>query len=131
MLNSLEIEVLLRQRGFELVENRTHAVGFAHPQLGDQRIYLKDGRSKLAAPRKAVRKQPLVVHPSIAALPAFESSRAVQFGGSNLYLNSNMASFPKEPGKSAQGVAVGIVDAAALDELLTVHGWHPPASGSL
>lgn len=123
MLDSLEIQTLLEQRGFEPVDARTHAIGFVHPDLTGHLIYLKDGRDRRDAPRKAVRKQPLVVHPAIADLPGFATSRAVQLGGSRPYMNSNMTAFPNRDGKSAQGVAMGIVDAAALDEVLTLHGW--------
>lgn len=123
MLDSFEIETLLERRGFAPVDTRTHAIGFAHPDLHGHHVYLKDGRDRRDAPRKSVRKQPLVVHPTISELPMFATSRAVQLGGSRPYMNSNMTAFPKRDGKSAEGVAIGIVDEAALDEVLALHGW--------
>ncbi|MDO5505135.1 MAG: hypothetical protein Q4F49_02415 [Pseudoxanthomonas suwonensis] len=122
MLDALEIETLLVRRGFVPIDTRTHAIGFAHPARDGHPIYLKDGRDRRDAPRKAVRRQPLVVHPAMAASPGFQTSRAVQLGGSRPYRNSNMTRFPKADGKSARGVAMGIVDDAALDEVLALLG---------
>ena len=72
-----------------------------------------------------MRRQPWVVHPAMAASPGFETSRAVQLGGSRPYMNSNMTAFPKCDGRSARGVAMGVVDEAALEEVLALHGWRP------
>ena len=128
MLDSFEIESLLIRAGFRLVEEKTHAIGFAHPALGGQRLYLKDGRTRRSEPRKAVRKQPLVMHPDVGALPGFEDSRAGQLLPNHAYMNGNMSDFPARNGSSSAGIAVDIENADALQELLGVMGLGPHAA---
>jgi hypothetical protein len=127
MLDSLEIESLLISLGFRQVETKTHAVGFHHPSLGERLVYLKDGRGNIAARRKAVRKQPLVVHPFVLALPGFEGTRVAALSPNRQYMNGNMSTFPNK-GASATGVAMDIPDVDALRELLELMGMCPGAS---
>jgi len=123
----MEIESLLRELGFSEVETKTHAIGFSHPALGRRLVYLKDGRSNLSAKRKAVRKQPLVVHPDVQSLAGFESTRVAALSPNRKYMNGNMSTFPIGSGSSATGVAVDIEDMEALRELLGLMGL-PPVS---
>lgn len=123
----MEIESLLRELGFSEVETKTHAIGFNHPALGRQLVYLKDGRSNLSAKRKAVRKQPLVVHPDVQNLDGFESTRVAMLSPNRKYMNGNMSTFPVGSGSSATGIAVDIEDMEALRGLLELMGL-PPTS---
>lgn len=118
----MEIESLLRELGFSEVDTKTHAIGFSHPSLGHQLVYLKDGRSNLGAKRKAVRKQPLVVHPDVQNLGGFENTRVAELSPNRKYMNGNMATFPMGGGSSATGVAVDVEDMEALRELLELMG---------
>ena len=122
MLDSLEIEALLVSLGFGLIEHKTHAIGFGHAALGDRLVYLKDGRNNLSARRKAVRKQPLVVHPDVQYLAGFEQTRVAALSPNRRYMNGNMSTFPRMGDLSATGVAVDIPDMKALRELLEVMG---------
>lgn len=122
MLDSMEIESLLRELGFSEVETKTHAIGFSHPALGRRLVYLKDGRSNLGAKRKAVRKQPLVVHPDVQNLGGFENTRVAVLSPNRKYMNGNMSTFPIGGGSSATGVAVDVEDVGALRELLKLMG---------
>lgn len=130
MLDSMEIESLLHELGFSAVETKTHAIGLNHPALGRQLVYLKDGRSNLSAKRKAVRKQPLVVHPDIQNLAGFENTRVAKLSPNRKYMNGNMSTFPIGSGSSATGIAVDIEDMEALRELLELMGLPPGSSVS-
>lgn len=127
MLDSMEIESLLREFGFSEVETKTHAIGFSHQALGRRLVYLKDGRSNLGAKRKAVRKQPFVVHPDVQNLAGFENTRVAALSPNRSYMNGNMSTFPIGSGSSATGVAVDVEDVEALRELLELMGL-PPVS---
>lgn len=120
VLNSFEIEALLYELGFKQAELKTHALGFEHPDMPERRLYLKDGRNRLQAPRKAVHEQPLVLHPDVAALPGFQDIDAARRGPNFAYKNGNMSTFPADAGGSAVGIAVSIADSAALQELLAM-----------
>jgi hypothetical protein len=112
----------LRELGFSEVETKTHAIGFNHPALGRQLIYLKDRRSHLAAKREATRKQPLVLHPDIQSLAGFERTRVAALSPNRKYMNSNLSTFPIGSGPSKTGIAVDIEDMEALRELLELMG---------
>lgn len=122
VLDSFEVEAVLLELGFKLVELKTHALGFEHPDVLGQRLYLKDGRAKLNDPRKVVRKQPLVLHPDIATLAGFAGIDVARRRPNHDYMNGNMSLFPPKAGGSAMGVAVSIADRAALLELLGLPG---------
>lgn len=128
MLDSLQLEAMLLRLGFEAVETKTHAVGFEHPGL-PWRLYLKDRRGRLAEPRKAASRQPLVVHPDVQQLAGFESTRVAKLVPNREYMNGNMSAFPAHHGGSASGVAVDVPDAAALNELLAVMGMQSSGGG--
>lgn len=123
----MEIESLLRELGFSETEIKTHAIGFSHVVLGRQLVYLKDGRGNLHAKRKAVRKQPLVVHRDVQNLTGFENTRVAALSPNRKYMNGNMSNFPIGSGSSATGVAVDIEDMEALRELLELMGLRPPS----
>lgn len=127
MLDSMEIESLLRELGFSEVETKTHAIGFSHPALGHRLVYLKDNRGNLRAKRKAAGTQPLVLHPDVQNLAGFESTRVAALSPNRTYMNSNLSTFPIGSGSSKTGVAVDIEDMAALRELLELMGL-PPVS---
>jgi len=121
-MDSLQIAASLKRHGFEEVEDKTHALGYAHPVMGGQRVYVKVSRSERKEKPKAVAKQPLVLHPMVAKRPGFDSTRVASLGPNYRYKNGNMSTFPYKPGESASGVAVDVPDIAALLELLTVMG---------
>ena len=121
-MDSLQVAALLKRYGFEEVEDKTHALGYAHPAMGGQRVYVKVSRSERKEKPKAVAKQPLVLHPTVAKRPGFEATRIASLGPNYRYKNGNMSTFPCKPGESASGVAVDVPDIAALLELLTVMG---------
>lgn len=126
-MDSLQIAASLKRYGFEQVEDKTHALGFEHPAMGGQRIYLKVSRSERKEKPKAVAKQPLVLHPLVAKCPGFDATRVASLGPNYRYKNTNMSTFPYKPGESATGITVDIPDSAALLELLVVLGL-PAAS---
>lgn len=121
MLHSLQIEALLLQHGFTLVDDNAHAVGYQHPAL-PERVYLKEGREFGSDPRKPVAKQPLVLHPQqvVGNLLAWLQA---QYQTTLVYKNTNLQSFPKYPGSASRyGVAVAIHDAVHLQALLQALG---------
>jgi|GEM_PF-5837622 len=128
-MDSLQLAASLKRYGFEEVEDKTHALGYTHPAMGEQRIYLKVSRNERTEKPKAVAKQPLVLHPAVAKRSGFDTTRVAGLGPNYRYKNTNMSTFPYKPGESATGIAVDIPDLAALSELLAVLGV-PSASGS-
>jgi len=122
MLNSLQIEQLLLLHGFTLRQVRTHALGYEHPQLLGQVIYLKDGRARLSEPRKEVAARPLVIHPSFAKQSAFSMILTAAPNPDMDYMNGNMADFPSVSGKSATGIALDVRDEIALSAILSAIG---------
>lgn len=131
MLDSIEIESLLGELGFSETETKTHAIGFSHPALGRQLVYLKDNRGNLHAKRKAAGTQPLVVHPDVQNLAGFENTRVAVLSPNRKYMNSNLSTFPIGSGSSKTGVAVDIEGMAALRELLAVMGFRPAPPASI
>ncbi|WP_125077255.1 hypothetical protein [Pseudoxanthomonas sp. SGT-18] len=121
-MDSLQIAASLRRYGFEEVEQRTHALGYSHPAMGGQRVYLKVSRAERGERAMPVGKQPLVLHPATAAHPGFARTRVAAMGPNYRYKNSNMSAFPRKPGESATGIAVDVPDLAALEELLLLLG---------
>lgn len=121
-MDSLQIEASLKHYGFEQVDDKTHALGYAHPAINGQWVYLKVSRSERKEKPKAVAKQPLVLHPMVTKRSGFEATRVASLGPNYSYKNANMSTFPHKPGQSATGVAVDVPDIAALLELLTVMG---------
>lgn len=109
---------------------KTHAIGFSHPSLGRQLVYLKDNRSNLHAKRKDARTQPLVVHPDVQNLAGFKDTRVAALSPNWKYMNSNLSTFPIGSGSSKTGIVVDIEDMDALRELLELMGL-PPASPSV
>lgn len=121
-MDSLQIAASLKRYGFHEVEDKTHALGYAHPALGDERVYVKVSRSERRGKPKAVAKQPLVLHPVTAKRAGFDATRIAKLGPNYRYKNTNLSTFPHKPGESATGIAVDVPDLAALVELLAVMG---------
>lgn len=121
-MDSLQIAAALRRYGFEEVEQRTHALGYSHPAMGEQRVYLKVSRNGRGERARPVGRQPLVLHPATAAHPGFARTRVAALGPNYRYRNSNMSAFPRKPGESATGIAVDVPDLATLEELLLLLG---------
>lgn len=128
-MDSLQIAASLKRYGFEQVEDKTHALGFSHPAMAGERVYLKVSRSERKEKPRAVAKQPLVLHPLVAKRPGFDATRIASLGVNYRYKNGNMSTFPYRPGESATGIAVDVPDISALLELLAVLGV-PAASAA-
>lgn len=126
-MDSLQIAALLKQHGFQEVESKTHAVGYSHPALAGQRVYVKVARSERNEKARGVGKQPLVLHPAVAKRAGFDATRVSRLGPNHAYKNGNMSTFPHKPGESARGIAVDVPDIDALLELLVVMGLRPTA----
>jgi hypothetical protein len=118
MLNSIEVEAILKGHGFSLApaDRRRYAHGFRHARLGDP-IYVKAKVAKTGTP-VAVRRYPLVVHPLNAPLTRLSALPGVHIAA-DPYHNSNLADFPKRDngGKKeiTHGRAFQFDDRAALD----------------
>lgn len=118
MLNSIEVETILKGRGFSLgaSDTRRYAHGFRHAVLGDP-LYVKAKTNKTGAP-VAVGRDPLVVHPSRVPLTRLSSLPGVHMAA-DPYHNSNLSGFPLRDngGKKeiAHGRAFQFADRAALD----------------
>jgi hypothetical protein len=121
-MDSLQVEASLKRYGFQEVETKTHAVGYTHPALAGQRVYVKVARNERKENVTAVAKQPLVLHPMVATRPGFGATRVARLGANHAYKNANMSTFPHKPGESACGIAVDVPDIDALLELLAVLG---------
>ncbi len=129
-MDSLQVAASLKHYGFQEVETKTHAVGYTHPVLAGQRVYVKVARSERKEKAAAMDKQPLVLHPMVAKRPGFGATRIAQLGPNYAYKNTNMLTFPHKPGESACGIAVDVPDIDALLELLAVLGVQSaPVSG--
>ena len=129
-MDSLQVAASLKHYGFQEVETKTHAVGYTHPALAGQRVYVKVARSERKEKAAAMDKQPLVLHPMVARRPGFGATRIAQIGANHAYKNTNMSTFPHKPGESACGIAVDVPDIDALLELLAVLGVQSaPVSG--
>ncbi|TAM33536.1 MAG: hypothetical protein EPN68_01095 [Rhodanobacter sp.] len=129
-MDSLQVAEALKHYGFQEVETKTHAVGYTHPALLGQRVYVKVARSKRSEKATAVAKQPLVLHPMVARRPGFDTTRVARLGPNHAYKNANMSTFPHKPGESACGIAVDVPDMDALLELLAALGVQMvPVSG--
>lgn len=130
-MDSLQVAASLKHYGFQEVETKTHAVGYTHPSLAGQQVYVKVARSERKEKATAVAKQPLVLHPMVAMRPGFGATRIAQLGPNHAYKNANMSTFPHKPGESACGIAVDVPDIDALLELLAVLGVRSaPISGA-
>lgn len=121
-MDSMQIAASLKRYGFHEVEDKTHALGYAHPAMGGQRVYVKVSRSERREKPKAVAKQPLVLHPTTAKRAGFDATRVAKLGPNYLYKSTNLSTFPYKPGESATGIAVDVPDLSALTELLAVLG---------
>ncbi|MCJ0824869.1 hypothetical protein MQC88_02665 [Luteimonas sp. 50] len=118
MLNSIEVEAILKEHGFSLAsaDSRRYAHGFRHGGLGDP-LYVKAKTAKTGTP-VAVGRYPLVVHPLNAPLTRLSALPGVHMAPSP-YHNTNLADFPKRDngGKKeiAHGRAFQFADRVALD----------------
>lgn len=121
-MDSLQVSASLKHYGFQEVETKTHAVGYTHPAMAGQRVYVKVARTERKEKAKAMAKQPLVLHPMVAKRPGFGATRVARLGPNYAYKNANMSTFPHKPGESACGIAVDVPDIDALLELLAVLG---------
>lgn len=121
-MDSLQIAASLKRYGFNEVEDKTHALGYAHPAMGGQRVYVKVSRSERSEKPKAVAKQPLVLHPMTAKRAGFDATSIARLDPNYRYKNTNLSTFSYKPGESATGIAVDVPDLAALTELLAVLG---------
>jgi hypothetical protein len=131
-MDSLQVVASLKHCGFQEVETKTHAVGYTHPAMAGQRVYVKVARSERKEKAKARAKQPLVLHPMAAKRPGFGATRVARLGPNYAYKNTNMSTFPHKPGESACGIAVDVPDIDALLEVLAVLGvLIAPVSGAV
>lgn len=126
MLNTFEIKDLLIYFGFEFNEEKTHAFGFSHSKLRNQRVYLKVDRKRLADEPKPVKKQPLVVHLDVGQILGFDETRVGKSEPNREYKNDNMSAFRIGASSKAMGIAVNVEDVYALKELLVLMGWRHP-----
>lgn len=120
MLNSLQIQTALAQRGLRPRLHYAYALGFFGAGL-DAPLFVK--RSNSDAESKPVFKSPLVLHPELESdvRELSQATRGIAVEAEH-YFSSNLGDFPKRvrngKSKTAYGVAVSVEDEQALDTLL-------------
>src|SRR3990167_6341462 len=94
MLNSIEVEKILKCRGFSLAssDSRRYAHGLRHAASSDP-LYVKAKTNK-EGKALVVKRYPLVVHPTRAPLTVLAAVPGVHMAP-DPYHNTNLADFPK------------------------------------
>ena len=116
MLDSLQIEAALRQRGFKPELIKTYAVGFTGQGLPSPLFVKRKGNGTQATPIGAA---PLVIHPDLEygvrqlseKLPGLQPE-------ADHYFNTNLAGFPKRIHHGASKTAYGLALNVAEEQLL-------------